>query len=180
MKIGAIVLILFSCVAFALSAYNLFNLYSHPLKFQDEITYYAKKHELSPALISSVINVESSFNENAKSHKNALGLMQIKLNTANYMQELNKKQYLTEQDLFNPKTNIDLGCTYLKYLLKKFNDINTSLAAYNAGETIVRSWLNSGIYSTDGIILNYIPFKETRNYVEKINKNIKFYAKIYK
>jgi len=41
----------------------------------------------------------------------------------------------------------------------------------------VRSWLNSGIYSTDKITLSYIPYEETRNYIKKINKNIKFYNK---
>ena len=180
MRFGALILILFSSVAFFISAYNLFNVYTHPLKFENEINFYAEKYDLTPALVASVINVESSFNENAKSNKNAIGLMQIKLSTANYMQELNSENTLTEQELFNPEININLGCRYLKYLIDKFKNINTSLAAYNAGETNVRNWLNSGIYSTDGIILNYIPFKETRNYVEKINKNIKFYTKIYK
>lgn len=179
MKLGAIVLIFFSCVAFVLSAYNLFNAYTHPLKFRSEIIYYAKKYDLSPALVSSVINVESSFNEHAKSNKNAIGLMQIKLSTANYINELNSNKAIDESELFKPETNIDLGCGYLKYLIDKFKNINTSLAAYNAGETNVRQWLKSGIYSTDGITLGFIPFKETRNYVEKINKNLKYYSKLF-
>ena len=81
-----------------------------------------------------------------------------------------------ESLLLNHSHSISLSL----YLLDKFLDPTTALAAYNAGETRVRSWLSGGICSLDGKTLNYIPYKETRNYVEKINENIKFYKKIYK
>lgn len=179
MKTGVWILIFFSCLTFVLGAYNLFNVFSHPLKFETEIIACANQYELSPELIASVINAESSFKENAKSNKGAIGLMQIKLTTANYMNELNKIEHLTETELFAPEININLGCQYLKYLINKFDDINTAICAYNAGETNVRNWLKSGIYSTDGKTLGYIPYKETRNYIEKINKNLKYYNKVF-
>ena len=141
---------------------------------------YATENELDYGLVASLINAESSFKENAKSNKNAIGLMQIKLSTANYINELNKENTVTEQELFDAETNIKIGCEYLKYLINKFNDINTSLAAYNAGETRVKTWLNSGVYSLNGKKLTYIPYEETRNYVDKINKDIKVYKKYFK
>ena len=67
---------------------------------------------------------------------------------------------------------------YLNYLFKKFKDTNTVLASYNAGETVVRSWLHNTNYSTDKITLQNIPFLETKNYIKKINNNLKFY-KLY-
>lgn len=179
MKFGAFILIIFSCVAFILSGYRIFLVYTHPFNFKNEILACSQKHSFAPELIASIINVESSFNEKARSNKDAIGLMQIKLTTANYVSNLNQQNEITENELFKPAINIELGCQYLNYLVKKFKDIDTSLAAYNAGETRVRSWLNSGIYSTDGIKLSYIPFKETREYVEKINKNIRFYKKYF-
>ena len=105
--------------------------------------------------------------------------MQIKLSTANYVASLYSMPTLTEYELFDPKTNIEYGCMYLNYLSKKFENTNTMLASYNAGETVVRSWLNNKEYSFDKISLNNIPYKETNNYVKKINKNIKYYKKIY-
>ena len=126
-----------------------------------------------------MLNVESSFKETAKSNKNAIGLMQIKLSTANYLNDLNNQNKITETQLFTPATNIKYGCAYLKYLIDKFENLNTALASYNAGETRVREWLKSGIYSVDGKTLSYIPYEETRNYVEKINKNFKYYTKIF-
>ena len=179
MKVGACILILFSAFAFSLCAFNLFSVYTHPLKYELTILECSKKYDLPPELIASVINVESSFNETAKSKKGAIGLMQIKLSTANYMNELNNRNSSTESELYIPKINLNLGCEYLRYLMNKFQNLDTVLASYNAGETIVRSWLNSGIYSTDTITLNYIPYEETRNYVKKINENIKYYKKIF-
>lgn len=179
MKICGWILIFFSCVAFVLSGYSLFNVITHPLNFETEILNCSQKYNLSPALIASVINVESSFNVNARSNKNAIGLMQIKLTTANYMNDLNNAEALTENELFKPETNIDLGCSYLRYLINKFEDINTAICAYNAGETNVRNWLKSGIYSLDGKTLMYVPFLETRNYIKKVNENIKYYNKVF-
>lgn len=178
MRFSAFILIFFSLFAFSLSAYNLYNVFTHPLKYKSEIINYANENNLNPALIASVINVESSFNENAKSTKNAIGLMQIKLSTANYINSLKNTNKIDENQLFNPTINIEIGTQYLKYLMDKFNNIDTSLAAYNAGETRVKSWLNSGIYSNDGETLMYIPYEETRNYVKKVNKNLIYYSKI--
>lgn len=177
MKIKTFVLISLVIFAFLFCGYNVYLIATHPLKFKEEIITCSKIYNLNAEVIASLINVESSFNRNARSNKNAIGLVQIKLSTANYLNDLNNEAYITEETLFKPEINIKYGCQYLKYLMNKFKNLNTSLAAYNAGETIVRSWLKSGVYSVDGKILSYIPYKETREYVEKVNKNIKYYSK---
>ncbi len=154
---------------------------SHPIKYKNEITDVCTKLNLNPALVASVINVESKYKPYAKSQRNALGLMQIKLETANYLVDYYKLNLnLEESDLYNPNTNIKLGSLYLNYLMLKFNDVNTALASYNAGETRVRTWLKNPEYSDDGISLKIIPFKETKNYIKKVNNNYKFYKKYYK
>lgn len=178
MKILTTILLSVVCFTFCLTGYKLYQVKIHPIKYTSEIEKYSKKYNLDKTLINSLINVESGFNPNAKSNKNAIGLMQIKLSTANYLNDLENKEQITEEDLFIPEINIFYGCKYLKYLINKFKDITTSLCAYNAGETRVLSWLKSD-YSLDGKTLNYIPFEETRNYVSKINSNQKFYKKVY-
>ena len=152
MKFGAYILIILSAFTFSLSGYK---------------------------LIASIINTESGFNKKAKSNKGAIGLMQIKIETANYLNQLDKQENITEDELFNPVINIEYGCKYLNYLLKKFEDTNTALAAYNAGETRVRTWLKTEQYSINGKSVNYIPYKETRNYINKINKDLKYYKKLF-
>ncbi len=170
------------CVAYlatiCLAGYFWYVAISHPIRYANEIKAVAKTYTLPPYLIASVINVESGFNKNAKSTKGALGLMQIKLDTANFLNEYYKLDVkLDENDLYSVSTNIRYGGMYLKYLLDKFADVNTALAAYNAGETRVRVWLSDAQYSLDQKTLNYIPFNETREYINKVNKNIKFYKK---
>ncbi len=179
MKKWAVVLVVFICFAFGLACYKLFLVATHPIKFKNEIVEYSAQYSLSPTLVASVINVESSYNTQAKSNKNALGLIQIKLDTANYVADLNGLENIEETDLFNPETNIKFGCMYLKYLINKFEDKYTAIAAYNAGETRVRTWLNDEQYSIDKKTLKHIPYKETSNYVKKIKLNEKFYQKVY-
>jgi len=180
MKKCAIFLIIFIIFTFIFGGYKIFLSVTHPIKYQNLIIETSKKYNLEPSIVASLINVESSYEENAKSNKSAIGLMQVKLDTANYILTLNNALKIEEKQLFEPATNIEVGCMYLNYLNKKFNDIFTTLAAYNAGETRVRSWLSSTTYSKDKITLHYIPYKETENYIKKIKNNLKFYKKIYK
>ena len=69
---------------------------------------------------------------------------------------------------------------YLRYLFDKFDNTYTAICAYNAGETVVRAWLNDERYSYDKICLYNIPYSETRSYIEKIKANEKTYKSFYK
>ena len=195
MKFGAYIILIFSAFAFILSGYKLFLVYTHPLKYKEEIEEYSDMYNLPYELVASVINVESSFDENAKSSKGAIGLMQIKYSTAKYIVKYySSNDYLStnnlvnvnennisltsENDLFNPKINIEIGCMYLRYLINKFSSVDTALASYNAGETRVRVWLSDSNYSQDSKTLYNIPYKETKNYVKKVNNNINYYKKL--
>ena len=179
MKFGAILILIFSAFTFALAGYKTYQVFLHPIKFANEIETYCELYNLEPSVVASLINVESSYNANAKSNKNAIGLMQIKLETANYLDENFNRKLISENELFNAEINIKYGCEYLRYLLNKFDDVYTAIASYNAGETRVRNWLKNTDYSMDKKTLINIPFKETENYVKKIKNNIKFYKKIY-
>ena len=145
-----------------------------PIKFQEEISDACDAFEVDEEVVYSMINVESRFKEEIMSSKGAVGLMQIMPSTGEY---LAKEAGIEEYDLSNPQDNILLGTFYISMLMQRFGDLNTALASYNAGPTNVSNWLKDEKYSDDGKTLKYIPFKETRNYIEKINKNIKYYSK---
>jgi len=179
MKLSAVLILIFSAFTFVLAGYKTYQVFLHPIKFENEIKTYSKIYDLDASIVASLINVESSYNSIAMSNKNAIGLMQIKLETANYLDEISDRKLISENELFNTETNIKYGCEYLRYLLNKFDDVYTAIASYNAGETRVRNWLKNTDYSMDKKTLINIPFKETENYVKKIKNNIKFYKKIY-
>ncbi len=181
MKKWAISLILIFVCCLTLAGVKTLTAISHPMKFDNEILEQCKKYDLKPELVASVINTESHFKANAKSKKEAIGLMQIKLSTVEFLiANFNLNESVSEEALYDPKTNIKFGCLYLNYLNKKFSDEFTALAAYNAGETIVRSWLREKKYSDDSKTLKEIPFNETKNYIKKIKSNLKFYQKVFK
>jgi len=179
MKLSAVLILIFSAFTFVLAGYKTYQVFLHPIKFENEIKTYSKIYDLDASIVASLINVESSYNSIAMSNKNAIGLMQIKLETANYLDEISDRKLISENELFNTETNIKYGCEYLRYLLNKFDDVYTAIASYNAGETRVRNWLKNTDYSMDKKTLINIQFKETENYIKKIKNNIKFYKKIY-
>lgn len=110
----------------------------------------ARAFGVDPGLVMSVIEIESSRNMKAKSHKGAMGLMQLMPETA--------KRFGVDNP-WNPRDNIKGGVLYLRYLLSYFEgNVDYVLAAYNAGENAVDR--HKGIP----------PYKETRNYVRKIRK----------
>lgn len=150
--------------------------YVYPLDYKREVFESSKEFNLDKALVFALIKTESSFNHKSVSEKGAIGLMQITTKTGEYIA---KKLGETEFDLYSAKTNVRYGCYYLSYLLATFNDTKTALCAYNAGEGKVRTWLKNSEYSLDGKTLYKIPFKETSEYVDRIEKSFAKYKKLY-
>ncbi|MBQ9781638.1 MAG: lytic transglycosylase domain-containing protein [Clostridia bacterium] len=134
-----------------------------------------QKYNLDYIMVLSLIKTESNFNKNAKSNKNAIGLMQIKDETAIYVSKLYDIKY---DDLYNVNSNVQLGVAYLDYLTKKFKYEDLVLCSYNAGEGAVSKWIEKG-YIVDGKI-KYVPYSETKNYLLKIKKLKNFYTIFYK
>lgn len=130
--------------------------------------------------MASVIKAESSFNSDARSHKNAKGLMQITEETAyDIATQMGIEGYDVSM-LHEPEVNIAMGCWYLNDLSKEFNgNMDLVLAAYNAGRGNVQKWLKDNRYSSDGETLSYIPFAETDKYVKKVKVNFDVYRFLY-
>lgn len=150
-----------------------------PIAYQNEIKLYASNYDINPNLVSAVIKVESNYEKTAKSHKDARGLMQILPSTGQWVNSQIKLDNYDTDMLYDIETNINIGCWYLSYLFKQFHNVETVLAAYNAGNGNVSSWLSNEEYSTDGQTLDVIPFAETNTYVKKVMFYFYIYEKIY-
>ncbi len=148
-----------------------------PIEYEEYIESYAKEYGLDKYLVMGVIRAESGFDNDAHSGV-ARGLMQITDNTAEWIAE--RLGILYHEDMVeNPELNIRMGCYYLSYLSKIYQNIETALAAYNAGPGNVSSWLDDKRYSKDGMTLYDIPFEETRKYVERVSKLTFIYSAVY-
>lgn len=133
--------------------------YLEPLKTEpnpdpDKIAYWVERlageYNLNSALVLAVIETESNFQVAARSHKNAMGLMQLIPATA---------QRFHVEDVWDPLQNIQGGMAYLQWLQDYFdNSIDDILAAYNAGENVVSRY--GGIP----------PYRETQHYVKKVKR----------
>lgn len=116
--------------------------------FDPIIEKYASQFQLDPQLVRSMITQESGFKTNAISPKGARGLMQLMPATA---------ARLGVRNSFDPEENIRGGMQHMRNLLNMFdNDLELSLAAYNAGENLVQK-------------IRRVPsYRETRDYVASI------------
>ena len=168
------------CILCVIIRYIVLPTVMFPVKYKVQVYESARHYDIDPLLIFSIIKAESKFNPNAISNRGAKGLMQIMDQTGEWAAtELKQSDFTTDQ-LFDPKVNIEIGAWYVAKLLKQYHgDVSILLAAYNAGTGNVYKWRNNTEYSLDGVTLDYIPFGETRDYVEKVNRNLKFYRYLY-
>jgi len=100
-------------------------------------------------LLHAVIQVESAYNPQALSNKGAQGLMQLIPATA---------ARFGVDEVYDPESNIRGGARYLKILLDRFDDdLQLTLAAYNAGEGAVQKYKNT-----------IPPYPDTQAYVVRV------------
>lgn len=144
-----------------------------PLRYFDLVK--EKVDSVDPLLILSLIRQESAFNERARSIAGARGLMQLMPGTARTVE-----RRVSVSQLYEPNTNLRIGTKYFMQRLKQYDgDVELTLAAYNAGFTRVDDWLKR--YPTDNklLFIDFIPFRETRDYVSSILRNYYWYTKLY-
>lgn len=94
----------------------------------------ARAHNLSPAIILSLIECESSFRAGVVSNRRAFGLMQVRFPTALEIAKRHKlKGFNSRTQLLDPIWNIKIGVRYLAELRNRFGGIDHALGAYNLG-----------------------------------------------
>jgi soluble lytic murein transglycosylase len=139
-----------------------------PLSDASIIREQAAEKRLDPALIAAVIYAETKFDPRP-SPAGAQGLMQILPATAYYLAQLSGGSSFTASDLANPSVNVAYGSYYLRYLLNHYDgDEMLAVAAYNGGLTNVDRWVAHASAAGRQLTVQEIPFRETREYVQRV------------
>ena len=134
------------------------------------------------ALAYAVARQESTFRIDARSPAGALGLMQLLPGTAKEVAKRVGLPYRRAKLYRDPAYNVRLGTAYLEeWQARLGGSVPLALVAYNAGPTRARNWSrdygNPAAMSLDRAIdwIENIPFKETRNYVQRVMENHQVY-----
>ncbi len=150
----------------------------YPLPYEAALRREAAKNDFDPMFAAGLIRQESTFQADAVSHANAIGLMQVLPKTGKLLARQLKVRY-AKNKLFEPDFNIELGMVYIASLVRQTGALEYAAAAYNAGEDRIAAWKSERNYEEIPELVESIPFTETREYVQVVLRNTEVYRMIY-
>jgi len=140
-----------------------------------------REPQVERSLMLALSRQESEMNPAAISHANARGLMQFIPRTARLEARRQGLPYRTSWLTDDPGYNMTLGGAHLDTLLRQFNgSYIMTAAAYNAGASRPQRWIGEYGDPRAGEVdpvdwVEFIPFSETRNYVQRVLENTQVY-----
>jgi soluble lytic murein transglycosylase len=144
---------------------------SYPRPFAASVAELEARYALPSGLLYAVMRQESAFRTEARSSVGAIGLMQLMPRTAELAADELGLKHQPER-LEQAPYNLQLGAFYLSKLLKTFQQrVVLALAAYNAGPHAVSRWLEGGRNLDADLWVARIPYRETREYVQRVTAN---------
>ncbi|MCE9609077.1 MAG: lytic transglycosylase domain-containing protein [Chthoniobacter sp.] len=142
----------------------------------------ARKHRLDPLLVKAMVWRESAFDPSKVGTSGERGLMQVGEAAAQDWARAEKIETFVPTDLFDAKTNLEVGTWYFKKALEHWKGrdqpVPFALAEYNAGHARVERWLATtarGDEATAAHLLRVIEYPTTRRYIEDITARQRFY-----
>ncbi len=149
-----------------------------PLPYEAALRREAARNDFDPMFAAGLIRQESTFQADAVSHKNAIGLMQVLPKTGKLLSRQLKVRF-AKNKLFEPDYNIEIGMRYIANLVRETGAPEYAAAAYNAGEDRIAAWKAERNYEEIPELVESIPFTETREYVQIVLRNAELYRMIY-
>nr|AUN37233.1 soluble lytic murein transglycosylase precursor [uncultured bacterium] len=151
-----------------------------PAAFRTEVLQYSRSNGLDPRFILAIMKQESTFRPGVKSPSAARGLLQLTIDTASKYAKKAGFAGVQPDDLYDPRTNIAIGCEYIADLKDQFGGLYEAIAAsYNGGEDNVARWLSRSKPKEPGVFASEVGFSETKNYVFKVMNNYRTYRDLY-
>jgi soluble lytic murein transglycosylase len=153
----------------------------YPLIYEPVLRDVAEREGLDPALLAALVRRESQFDRDVVSRASAVGLMQlIPVTGAGVAREMGLTDYNRDQ-LGVPEVNLVLGSRHLRDLLARHDgSLVPALISYNAGPHRYARWSSFPEFSADAeLMIDRIPFSETRRYVKALIAYRYIYGKLY-
>ncbi len=152
----------------------------YPMPHGEDVTSAAEGQGVPRHLLAGVVSVETRFNATTKSSVGAIGLAQVMPSTG---ESLGKRLFgdsFKAAQLWDPATNLTVAAKYIGDLLGRFKGHPAlAVAAYNAGPTPVRRWLDErGELEVDAWV-ETIPYEEARRYVMRVLSDAEIYRRLY-
>jgi soluble lytic murein transglycosylase-like protein len=153
----------------------------YPLIYAPVLTRVAREERLDPSLVAAVVRRESQFDRDVRSPVGATGLMQLMPATA---AETARRVAIPEfrpDQVTVPEVNMTLGARYLRDMLDRYGGaVTPALISYNAGPHRYVRWREYPEFRADAdLMVERIPFRETRLYVKTIRAYQYIYRKLW-
>ncbi len=139
-------------------------------RYRPMIVQTARRHDVPVDLALAVVRQESNFNPDAVGDAGERGLMQVTRGAAADWERETRRTLHSDNDLFNPELNVEIGTWYLAKALRQFDghrhrDV-LALSQYNAGRSRALKW--AADYPEN--LPDSIPISSTRCYILRIEK----------
>lgn len=143
---------------------------------------FPEEASIEPELVWAIMREESHYRVDARSAVGALGLLQLMPDTAAQLAREKGIEGFEPEDLFDPRTNITLGASYLDQLSTRFDGrLSAAIGSYNAGPRRVSGWLRGAAeHLDDDVWVENIPYDQTRAYVKRVLRSLHVYRSFYR
>ncbi len=152
---------------------------SYPRHFGQEVKKASREFDIPKELIYGVIREESGFDNTAFSTSKAHGLMQLMPATAREIADDLGFSDFEPMDLFDPRTNIQMGSYYLRRRIEQFGDLRLAIASYHGGPGNLSRWRKEFTSQDIDLFVELIPSSSTGDYVKRVYRNFLIYSHLY-
>lgn len=154
----------------------------YPLIYAPVLERVARQEQLDPSLVAAVIRRESQFDRDVRSPVGATGLMQLMPATAAETARRVALPEFRQDQVTVPEVNMTLGARYLRDMLDRYGgSVTPALISYNAGPHRYVRWREYPEFRADvELMIERIPFRETRIYVKTIIAYRYIYGRLWR
>lgn len=152
---------------------------AYPLAYRKLVERYAEQNGNPPYYLYAIMQKESAYNPHDRSYADAIGLLQMIPPTSRRVAERLGKTY-TDDLLYDPAGNIELGAWYIGHLLRKFKgQVALGAGSFNAGPRAMMGWLDANGARPLDEFIELCPYTQTREYMKKVLEIYARYLYLY-